>query len=229
MSRKVTVLVESTQSKVVFESNATTLGELKNELREKQVRYDSDCVFKEAASKTILTSNESVLPSNIPWKGQVTNDLVFMVTAPQKKIRSGAMDRKEAYARVKELGLQGKIQEHEGKNFTQCSTAVLISYIEKKEKAGENVAKKTPKHTPAPIAKEKKVKSNPIQVIKPTTQEVVESVTFCALKELIAEMVNKGVLSKADADNILGVASGKSALPVERKQSYDELAKQFDF
>ena len=110
MSRKVTVLVESTQSKVVFESNATTLGELKNELREKQVRYDSDCVFKEAASKTILTSDESVLPSNIPWKGQVTNDLVFMVTAPQKKIKSGAMDRKEAYVRVRELGLQGKIQ-----------------------------------------------------------------------------------------------------------------------
>lgn len=225
MSRKVTVLVESTQSKVVFESSATTLGELKNELREKQVRYDSDCVFKEAASKTILTSNESVLPSNIPWKGQVTNDLVFMVTAPQKKIRSGVMDRKEAYAKVKKLGLQEKIQEHEGKNFTQCSTAVLISYIEKKEEAGENVAKKTP----APIAKEKKVKSNPIQVIKPTAQEVVESVTFCALKELIAEMVNKGVLSEANANNILGVASGKSALPVEREQSYDELAEQFNF
>lgn len=226
MSRKITVLVESTQSKVVFESNATTLGELKNELREKQVRYDSDCVFKEAASKTILTSDESILPSNIPWKGQVTNDLVFMVTAPQKKIKSGAMDRKEAYVRVRELGLQGKIQEHEGKNFTQCSTAVLISYIENEEK---KVAKKTSKHTPAPIAKEKTVKSNPIQVIKPTAQEVVESVTFCALKELIAEMVNKGVLSKANADNILGVASGKPALPVEREQSYDELAKQFDF
>lgn len=226
MSRKITVLVESTQSKVVFESNATTLGELKNELREKQVMYDSDCVFKEAASKTILTSDESILPSNIPWKGKVTNDLVFMVTAPQKKIKSGAMDRKEAYVRVKELGLQGKIQEHEGKNFTQCATAILISYIENKEK---KVAKKTSKHTPAPIAKEKTVKSNPIQVIKPTVQEVVESVTFCVLKELIAEMVNKGVLSKANADNILGVASGKPALPVEREQSYDELAKQFDF
>lgn len=226
MSRKITVLVESTQSKVVFESNATTLGELKNELREKQVSYDLDCVFKEAASKTILTSDESVLPSNIPWKGKVTNDLVFMVTAPQKKIKSGAMDRKEAYARVKELSLQGKIQEHEGKNFTQCSTAVLISYIENEEK---KVAKKTSKHTPAPIAKEKTVKSNPIQVIKPTVQKVVESVTFYALKELIAEMVNKGVLSKANADNILGVASGKPALPVEREQSYDELAKQFDF
>lgn len=223
MSRKVTVLVESTQSKVVFESNATTLGELKNELREKQVRYDSDCVFKEAASKTILTSNESILPSNIPWKGQVTNDLVFMVTAPQKKIKSGAMDRKEAYARVKELGLQGKIQEHEGKNFTQCSTAVLISYIEKKEKAGENVAKKTPKHTPAPVAKEKVVKAD-AYAMPASGKEMMSN-----LRNLLDEMVSKGVLMQHDADNIWGVANGQPALPVEREQSYDELAEQFDF
>lgn len=211
MSRKITVLVESTQSKVVFESNATTLGELKNELRERQVRYDSDCVFKEAASKTILTSDESILPSNIPWKGQVTNDLVFMVTAPQKKIRSGAMDRKEAYARVKELGLQGKIQEHEGKNFTQCSTAILISYIENEEK---KAVKKTPKHTSAPIAKEKLASG----------REMVPN-----LRNLLDEMVSKGVLMQHDADNIWGVANGQPALPVEREQSYDELAEQFNF
>ena len=211
MSRKVTVLVESTQSKVVFESNATTLGELKNELREKQVRYDSDCVFKEAASKTILTSDESILPSNIPWKGQVTNDLVFMVTAPQKKIRSGAMDRKEAYTRVKELDLQGKIQEHEGKNFTQCSTAILISYIENEEK---KVVKKTPKHTPALVAKEKLASG----------REMVPN-----LRNLLDEMVSKGVLMQHDADNIWGVANGQPALPVEREQSYDELAEQFNF
>lgn len=223
MSRKVTVLVESTQSKVVFESNATTLGELKNELREKQVRYDSDCVFKEAASKTILTSNESVLPSNIPWKGQVTNDLVFMVTAPQKKIRSGVMDRKEAYAKVKELGLQGKIQEHEGKNFTQCSTAVLISYIEKKERAGENVSKKTPKHTPAPIAKEKVVKAD-AHTMPASGKEMLSN-----LRNLLVEMVSKGVLTQSDSDNIWRVANGQPAFPVEREQSYDELAKQFDF
>lgn len=211
MSRKITVLVESTQSKVVFESNATTLGELKNELRERQVRYDSDCVFKEAISKTILTSDESILPSNIPWKGQVTNDLVFMVTAPQKKIRSGVMDRKEAYAKVKELGLQGKIQELEEKNFTQCSTALLISYIENEEKVSKKVSKGTPKHTSVPIAKEKGV-----------------DVMSC-LKSLLDEMVSKGVLMQHDADNIWGVANGQPALPVEREQSYDELAKQFDF
>ena len=220
MSRKVTVLVESTQSKVVFESNATTLGELKNELREKQVRYDSDCVFKEAASKTILTSDESVLPSNIPWKGQVTNDLVFMVTAPQKKIKSGAMDRKEAYVRVRELGLQGKIQEHEGKNFTQCATAVLISYIENEEK---KAAKKTPKHTPAPIAKEKVVKAD-AHTMPASGKEMMSN-----LRNLLDEMVSKGVLMQNDANNIWGVANGKPALPVEREQSYSELAKQFDF
>lgn len=220
MSRKVTVLVESTQSKVVFESNATTLGELKNELREKQVRYDSDCVFKEAASKTILTSDESVLPSNIPWKGQVTNDLVFMVTAPQKKIRSGAMDRKEAYAKVKELGLQEKIQEHEGKNFTQCSTAILISYIENEEK---KAVKKTPKHTPAPIAKEKVVKAD-AHTMPASGKEMMSN-----LRNLLDEMVSKGVLMQHDADNIWGVANGQPALPVEREQSYEELAEQFNF
>lgn len=220
MSRKVTVLVESTQSKVVFESNATTLGELKNELRERQVRYDSDCVFKEAASKTILTSDESILPSNIPWKGQVTNDLVFMVTAPQKKIRSGAMDRKEAYTRVKELGLQGKIQEHEGKNFTQCSTAILISYIENEE---NKAVKKTPKHTPAPIAKEKVVKAD-AYTMPASGKEMVSN-----LRNLLDEMVSKGVLMQHDADNIWGVANGQPALPVEREQSYDELAEQFNF
>lgn len=220
MSRKVTVLVESTQSKVVFESNATTLGELKNELREKQVRYDSDCVFKEAASKTILTSDESILPSNIPWKDQVTNDLVFMVTAPKKKIKSGAMDRKEAYARVKELGLQGKIQELEGKNFTQCSTAVLISHIENEEK---KVAKKTPKHTPAPVAKEKVVKAD-AHTMPASGKEMMSN-----LRNLLDEMVSKGVFMQHDADNIWGVANGQPALPVEREQSYDELAKQFNF
>ncbi len=220
MSRKVTVLVESTQSKVVFESNATTLGELKNELRERQVRYDSDCVFKEAASKTILTSDESILPSNIPWKGQVTNDLVFMVTAPQKKIRSGAMDRKEAYTRVKELGLQGKIQEHEGKNFTQCSTAILISYIENEEK---KAAKKTPKHTPAPIAKEKVVKAD-AYTMPASGKEMMSN-----LRYLLDVMVSKGVLMQHDADNIWGVANGEPALPVEREQSYAELAEQFNF
>lgn len=214
--RKITVLVESTQSKHVLQSNATTLGELKDELREKNISFNSDDVFKEGMSKTVLTTDESILPSNIPWRGEVTNDLIFMVTAPQKKIKSGVMTRAEVYAEIKRLKLQDTISKKMGKNFTQCSTAVLLTFIDE-----------TPKDScetkaAAPVAKEKKVNSN-------LTPEVVESVTFCALKELIAEMVNEGILSEANANNILGVASGKPALPVEKEESYDELAEQFDF
>lgn len=214
--RKITVLVESTQSKHVLQSNATTLGELKDELRGKNISFNPDDVFKEGMSKTVLTTDESILPSNIPWRGEVTNDLIFMVTAPQKKIKSGVMTRAEVYAEIKRLKLQDAISKKMGKNFTQCATAVLLTFI---DEASKNSCKTK---TPAPVAKEKKVKSNP-------TPEVVESVTFCALKELIAEMVNEGVLSEANANNILGVASGKSALPVEKEESYDELAEQFDF
>lgn len=214
--RKITVLVESTQSKHVLQSNATTLGELKDELRDKNISFNSDDVFKEGMSKTVLTTDESILPSNIPWRGEVTNDLIFMITAPQKKIKSGVMTRAEVYAEVKRLKLQDIISKKVGKNFTQCSTAVLLTFI---DEASENSCKTK---TPAPVAKEKKVKSNP-------TPEVVESVTFCALKELIAKMVNEGILSEANANNILGVASGKPALPVEKEESYDELAVQFDF
>lgn len=213
--RKITVLVESTQSKHVLQSNATTLGELKDELREKNISFNPDDVFKEGMSKTVLTTDESILPSNIPWRGEVTNDLIFMVTAPQKKIKSGDMTRAEVYAEVKRLNLQDTISKKVGKNFTQCSTAVLLTFI---DEASKNSCTKTP----APVAKEKKVNSNP-------TPEMVESVTFCALKELIAKMVNEGVLSEANANNILGVASGKPALPVEKEESYDELAEQFDF
>lgn len=220
--RKITVLVESTQSKHVLQSNATTLGELKDELRDKNISFNPDDVFKEGMSKTVLTTDESILPSNIPWRGEVTNDLIFMITAPQKKIKSGVMTRAEVYAVIKRLKLQDTISKKMGRNFTQCPTAVLLTFID--EASEESCETKAA----APVAKEKKVKGNPIQVVKPTP-EVVESVTFCALKELIAKMVNEGVLSKANANNILGVASGKPALPVEKEESYDELAEQFNF
>lgn len=218
MSRKITVLVESTQRKVVLESNATTLGELKNELREMQVDFDSENVFKESRTKSILASDESVLPTNVPWKGSVTNELVFMITAPQKKIRSG-MDRKEAYAKVKELGLQDKIQKGEGKNFTQCSTATLISYIEKVAKKAAPKAKKA--EPAAPIAKEKPVR-------KAKTAEAVEA-NLDALSDLLDKLTGKGIITKSVAQNIWGVANGQSAQPIEEEKSYSDLAKEFNF
>lgn len=219
--RKITVLVESTQSKVVMESNANTLGELKNELRERQVSFNDDDVFKESRTKSILASDDSPLPVNVPWKGTTTNDLVFMITAPQKKITSGAMSRKEAYDKVRELKLADTIQKNEGRNFTQVSTAILISYI-------ENATKKAAKAKPAPKAQKPVTTSAPIAKEK-TSSKKAEGSSLDVVSDLLDEMVYKNVISRENANNILGVLHGNAPLPVEEEKTYDELAKEFGF
>lgn len=60
------------------------------------------------------------------------------------------MDRKEAYAQIKKLGLAEDVKKKFGKNFTQVSTTDLVAMIEgaKKpaaEKAGHVAAKKDTK------------------------------------------------------------------------------------
>lgn len=140
-TRKVTIINSKTQSqKVIQDSKATTLGELKQEMRERGIDY-TDMTFFEGHMRAELKDDAAPLPTNIPYKGQVVNDLTFMLTAPEKKVRSGAMSRAEAYAEIKKRGLQGACVDKFGKNFTQCSTTDLISLI---EKSSANVAPVAP-------------------------------------------------------------------------------------
>lgn len=142
-TRKVTIINSKTQSqKVIQDSKATTLGELKQEMRERGIDY-TGMTFFEGHMRAELKDDAAPLPTNIPYKGQVVNDLTFMLTAPEKKVKSGAMSRAEAYAEIKKRGLQGACVDKFGKNFTQCSTADLISLIEK------NSTKKPVEETPA--------------------------------------------------------------------------------
>lgn len=130
-TRKVTIINSKTQSqKVIQDSKATTLGELKQEMRERGIDY-TGMTFFEGHMRAELKDDAAPLPTNIPYKGQVVNDLTFMLTAPEKKVKSGAMLRAEVYAEIKKRGLQGACVDKFGKNFTQCSTADLISLIEK--------------------------------------------------------------------------------------------------
>ena len=130
-TRKVTIINSKTQSqKVIQDSKATTLGELKQEMRERGIDY-TGMTFFEGHMRAELKDDVAPLPTNIPYKGQVVNDLTFMLTAPEKKVRSGAMSRAEAYAEIKKRHLQSVCVEKFGKNFTQCSTADLISLFEK--------------------------------------------------------------------------------------------------
>ena len=130
-TRKVTIINSKTQSqKVIQDSKATTLGELKQEMMERGIDY-TGMTFFEGHMRAELKDDAAPLPTNIPYKGQVVNDLTFMLTAPEKKVRSGAMSRAEAYAEIKKRHLQSVCVEKFGKNFTQCSTADLISLFEK--------------------------------------------------------------------------------------------------
>lgn len=128
-TRKVTIINSKTQSqKVIENSTATTLGELKSEMRAAGIDYDG-MTFYEGHLRAEIKDDASPLPTNIPYKGTTVNDLVFMLTTPEKKVRSGAMSRAEAYAAIKERGLQEVCKNTYGKNFTQCSTDALVELL----------------------------------------------------------------------------------------------------
>ena len=128
-TRKSTIVSTKSQSKKVIMSSATTLAELKSDLRQNGIDYEGMSFF-EGTSKVELKNDASVLPHDVPWKGTVTNELVFMLTNTNKKIRSGAMSRMEAYAEIKRMGLQDACLKKFGKNFTMCKTADLIALIQ---------------------------------------------------------------------------------------------------
>lgn len=128
-TRKVTIINSKTQSqKVIENSTATTLGELKAEMRAAGIDYNG-MTFYEGHLRAELKDDASSLPTNIPYKGTTVNDLVFMLTTPEKKVRSGAMSRAEVYAAIKERGLQEVCKNTYGKNFTQCSTDALVELL----------------------------------------------------------------------------------------------------
>lgn len=142
--RKITVVCTTGNKTVEILSDATTLRELKSDLTREGISY-RNMSFLEGLSKTELKSDDSILPHDITWKGQVTNNLVIMLTTTNKNIKSGAsMSRMEAYACIKTMGLQDECQSKFGKNFTQCKTSDLVSLIEEKGDKKESPAKESP-------------------------------------------------------------------------------------
>ena len=129
--RKITVVNTRDQKKTVIRSTATTLRELKRDLDANDITY-TDMTFYEGVSHTELKTDDSVLPHDIPYKGRVTNDLVFMLTNTNKKIKSGMnYNRKHVYELIKKHNLKDKIQENLGLPYTNCSTDALNVELQK--------------------------------------------------------------------------------------------------
>jgi hypothetical protein len=217
--RKVTIINNKTQSqKVIQASTATTLGELKREMREAGIEYEG-MTFFEGHLRAELKDDASILPTNIPYKGQVVNDLTFLLTAPEKKIKSGAMSRAEAYNAIKARGLQDECVKRFGKNFTMCKTQDLIDLL------GEGSSK------PAPVKEKKEVvveekATKEVEISKESS--IPEGNVAGALEVLLEGLYGSDTIEEATYNRAMAELKGTDYKEPE-KMSRSEINKMFDF
>lgn len=212
-TRKIIVINSKTQSqKVIENSTATTLGELKAEMRQLGIDYNG-MAFMEGHIRAELKDDASILPTNIPYKGQVVNDLTFLLTAPEKKIKSGAMSRAELIAEAKRLGFPS--------NPTQAKSSVLQDFIEGKTMKA------------APVKKEKELKKveKSEKSAGVDVPDYTEAHCSCystnVLKIIVEALYSKDILSEADYTTCMKAIGAKPKK--KEKLSESEIRDMFDF
>lgn len=226
-ARKITVVQTKNQRKSVIMSAATTLAELKSDLRANGIDYDGMAFF-EGTSKVELKNDDSVLPHDVPYKGTITNELVFMLTNTNKKIRSGAgsMSRAEAYSAIKSMGLQDACVKKFGKNFTMCRTADLIALIQSND--ASKPAPAAPKaEAKAETKKEEKVEApvNTPEVSAPVApasngSEYVDTVARATISKLVDILEDNGTIEDYEKEEILGILGGEAAVATASSEEY---------
>ena len=207
-ARKITVVETRNQSKKVIMSAATTLAELKRDFDANGIDY-TDMAFYEGVSHTELKTDESILPHDVPYRGTTTNELVFMLTTANKKIKSGAMTRKEIIATIKEKGLQQVVKDTFGKNFTNCTTSDLESLLKKEEEI-----------------------VSPEDQDNNYTENKEECGLYKAFEYLIKELFYENTISEKTFDNVYGLLNHTNAKitkkpSLESKYSDNDIEEMF--
>lgn len=214
-ARKITVVQTKNQKKSVIMSAATTLAELKSDLRANDIDYDG-MTFFEGTSKVELKNDASVLPHDVPYKGTITNELVFMLTNTNKKIRSGAvaMSRTEAYSAIKSMGLQDACVKKFGKNFTMCKTADLIALVQ-----SNSAAKPAPA---APKAEAKKEETPVNTPVAPASNggECIDAVARAAISKLVEILEENGTIEDYEKEEVIDILGGKVAVSEAPSEEY---------
>ena len=208
-ARKITVVQTKNQKKSVIMSAATTLAELKSDLRANGIDYDG-MTFFEGTSKVELKNDASVLPHDVPYKGTVTNELVFMLTNTNKKIRSGAttMSRAEAYSAIKSMGLQDACVKKFGKNFTMCKTADLIVLVQ-----SNSASKPAPAAPKAEAKKEEKMEASVNTPVSPASNgECIDTVARAAISRLVEILEENGTIEDYEKEKVIDILGGKAEL-----------------
>ena len=154
--RKITIVDTESNSKKEIMTGAETLGELKKAAVAAGINVTNKD-WLEGITHTSMVSEDSVLPTNVEFRGQRTNNLVFALTNTQKKISSGAMSRKEMVDFIKSQHLEATLKAETGKNWTNCSNTILELFV-KKHSGRANA--------PAPKAKTPKNKTPKVETLR---------------------------------------------------------------
>ena len=218
-TRKITIISTKNHSTKVINSAATTLGELKTDLDNAGIGY-TDCTFFEGLTKTELKNNDAILPHDVPYKGTITNNLVFMITNASKKIKSGA-DRKSIIAEIKAKNLTEVVKNTYGKNYTNCKTEDLEKILSMNNTS-------TPKEAPA----KKEVSNNHAMKTTNLSSYVTKAELREVIESLLKEMENAEVdyVEDVDIDNIAiigDVSSNNSKKEDDSPYSSNELDDMF--
>ena len=187
-----TIVDSESQRTKEIKSNATNIAELKRDLRQNGFNVE-DKTIQEALTRTEFKDDSSLLPHDVSYKGSITNNLVFRLTKTNKQVKSG-MDRKEVYAKIKELNFGEAIKAEFGKNFTQCSTNDLINFISSRIFSKKPAKVETMK-AEAPEANE-------------TFTEKKETIKECSCMTIIRKLIDRLVVNDCiyddDVEEILG-------------------------
>lgn len=129
MTKRFTVFDTRTQSKKSWDSQATTVGELKSELAQLGIST-TGMAIQEGLTKVEFINDDSILPTEVPdpRTGEMTSNLLFRLTKTNKNIESGA-NRKDLYAQIKAYSLQGLARDTFGKAYTNVSTEALEEFV----------------------------------------------------------------------------------------------------
>lgn len=230
-ARKILFVLSNSSNQKSIMSEAETLGALKADMRRAGINYDG-MTFYEGRTRTELKDDASVLPVNVPVPAKgtnpatTTNDLVFMLTTANKKIKSGALspERKNALEEIKAKGLGAAVTAKFGKNATQCKTPDLLVFLAEQSKPASQVVTKAPK---AKKVEEVAVDENPDITIKEVIKgEPIAGVTPCTecvdtvAREVLGELIEM-LADEVDLDDNYGCLLKKlntGAVPEKQEQ-----------
>lgn len=185
-ARKITVLTST--NRVVLMSSAETLGELKVDMSAQGINC-VDKVFMEGLTHTEFSRDDAVLPKDVKYHDEVTNELVFMVTEPNQKIKSGiSAGRQYLYDKIKSLNMETIVKNLTGCNYQNLSTAKL------KEIYSKSVTMEPRTESPKePISFEGKLEnSKEYQDVIKAAEASISALSNCisALNKIITNTVN---------------------------------------